>query len=47
MRAPGRQLISSHHIAEREKHAGKQQHQKKQTDDVPPFQYAFSALDSC
>src|SRR6266478_939876 len=37
----GVQLIASHHVAERKKHAGKQQHQKKQTDDVPPFQNAF------
>src|SRR6266478_7012542 len=37
----GVQLIASHHVAERKKHTGEQQHQKKQTDDVPPFQNAF------
>src|SRR5215467_5714897 len=35
------QLIAPHHVAKREKHSGEQQHQKKKTDDVPPFQNAF------
>src|ERR1700756_4268874 len=34
-------LIASHYVTQRKKHAGEQQHQKKQTDDVPPFQNAF------
>src|SRR5262244_2449854 len=37
----GIQLIFPHYISKRKKNARKKQHEKKEPDHMPPFQYAF------